>query len=64
MGYVTAICSAVAAVFNWATGRSNLNNAPAVQAAKVAQAEVDAKAKTNTAIENRNTKEIQNEISE
>ena len=63
MGYLTAIASAISSVFNWITGRSNLNNQPAVVKAKEDQVEVDNVNKTNNAIDSRDTKEIENEIS-
>ena len=64
MGYLTAICGAISSVFNYLTGRSNLNNTADVQAAKKAQAEADAKKKLNDAIEQRDTKKIQDELAE
>ena len=64
MGYLTAICGAISSVFNYLTGRSNLNNTAEVQAAKKAQQEADAKKKLNDAIEKRDVKAIENEIAE
>jgi hypothetical protein len=64
MNPVGSIFSAIAAVFNWMTGRNTTKNAAAVQAAKQGQAAADAIAKTNDAIEKRDTDEIRKELSE
>jgi hypothetical protein len=64
MGYLSGIFSAVAAVFNWVTGRNNANNASDVKAAKIGEEEASKVNQTNNAIEKRDTKEIENELSE
>ena len=61
---LSSVCSAVAAVFNWITGRSNANNAQDVKDAKKGADEAAAVDKTNAAIEKRDVKEIQNEFAE
>ena len=61
---VSAVCSAIASVFNWATNRSTLKNSTDMQNAQKAKNEADAVDKTNTAIKNKDVEEIQKEIGE
>ena len=64
MGFLSGIFSAIAGVFNYIVGRSNANNATDVKTAQKGKDEADQVDKTNKAIEKRDTKEIQNELSE
>lgn len=64
MEYFKLALSAVSWVFNYLTGRSNANNAPDVKNAQVGAAEAKERDKLNTSIEKRDTKEVQNAISE
>ena len=58
------IAAAIAAVFNWLTGRNATRNAAPIVQAKTAQGEADADAKTAQAIKNHDTNEIKNEQAE
>ena len=63
MNFLTGLCAAVTQVFNYLTGRSNANNAADVKVAAKGKEEAKAVDVTNTAIEKRDVKEIQDEIS-
>lgn len=64
MNPISAIGSAIAAVFNWMTGRNATKNAANVQAAKQGQSDADAITKTENAIERKDTDEVRREIAE
>lgn len=58
------IAAAIAAFFNWMTGRNATKNAAPIVQAKTAQNAVASVDKTNAAIAAKDTKEIQNELAE
>jgi hypothetical protein len=64
MGFLSGVFSAIAGIFNYIVGRSNANNAADVKTAQKGKDEADQVDKTNKAIEKRDTKEMQNELSE
>ena len=64
MNPVAAVAQAIAAVFNWLSGRSALNNQTSVVVAKEGQNEANAKAVTEKAIAKQDVNEIRKEISE
>jgi hypothetical protein len=64
MGFLSGIFTAITGVFNYIVGRSNANNAADVKSAQKGKDEVVQVDKTNKAIEKRDTKEMQNELSE
>lgn len=61
---IAAVGQAVASIFNWVTGRSQLKNAAPMQQAAAAQTETAAQDKTKAALANGDTKEVEREISE
>ena len=63
MNLLSGLWTAVTSVFNYIVGRSNANNASDVKTAKIGKDEAEKVDQTNTAIEKRDTKEIENEIS-
>ena len=64
MGFLNGIFSAIAAGFNWATGRNATKNAAPIVAAKTAQDAVNADAKTDEAIAQKNIDELRKESAE
>lgn len=58
------IAAAIAAVFNWMTGRNATKNAAPIVAAKTAQNIADADAKTDEAIKNKDLDELRKESAE
>ncbi len=64
MGTVSAIADAIASVFKWMTGRGAVKNAANIQAAKQGQSDANVIAKTNNAIERKDTDEIRKELAE
>lgn len=64
MNTVGAIFDCVASFFKWATGRNTVKNAANVQAAAQGQSDANAIAKTNDAIERKDTDEIRKELAE
>jgi hypothetical protein len=64
MSFFGGIFTAITGIFNYIVGRSNAKNAADVKAAQKGKDEVMQVDKTNKAIEKRDTKEMQNELSE
>lgn len=64
MNIVSAIATAIGNIFGWLTNRSTLRNTTSVVAAKQGQADANEIAKTNNAIEKKDTDEIRKELAE
>lgn len=63
MGWISGIFTAITSVFNYIVGRNNAKNAADVKTAKIGEEEAKEVDKTNDALEKRDVKEIQNELS-
>jgi|WetSurMetagenome_2_1015567.scaffolds.fasta_scaffold1119988_2 hypothetical protein len=61
---ITAIASAIAAVFSWMTNRSTAKNAADVKAAEITARDEHEQDKVNDAIEKRKIDEIRNDLAE
>ena len=64
MNFVTPIFTAISALFNYITGRSNASNASDVKDAQKGKNDAAAVDKTNEAIDKRDANEIRKEFAE
>lgn len=64
MNFIGPIFSAIASAFNWMTGRDQIKNSPAMQAAAAAKSEQAQVDKATKAIATQDTEEIRKELAE
>lgn len=64
MNTIAALASAVGNFFKWMTGRGEVKNAANIQAAAKGQSDANVIAKTNEAIQQKDTDEIRKELAE
>lgn len=63
MNFITAIFGAIGSVFNWITGKQDLNNTPDMKDRKKAQQEINEDNRDVLAIKNKDEKHISNVLS-